>query len=64
MDHVVTDNINTSKDERNGAIKNDPKFDNNFNLSSRNKYSIPVVNFSLRGGKKHRATTFAGIKRL
>ena len=47
LDHVVTENIDTNKNERNDAIENETKFDNIFNLSSRNKDPLPVVNFSL-----------------
>ena len=28
LDHVVTDNINTNKNQHNVAIENDPNFDN------------------------------------
>ena len=61
MDHIVTDNINKNKNKRNYAIENDPKFDNTFNLSSRNKDPLPVVTVSLRGGKKQIATTVASL---
>ena len=59
--HIVNNNIKTNKNQRNDAIENQPKFDNIFNLSSGNKYPLPVVNVSLRGGKKKRATTVAGL---
>ena len=38
LDHVVTDNIKTNKDQHNYAIENEPTFDNSFNLSSGTKY--------------------------
>ena len=56
MYHVVTDNINTTKNQHNDSIENEPKFDNTFNLSSGTKDPLIVVTVCLRGGKKHRAT--------
>ena len=52
MDHVVSDNIKTNKNQRNDAMKNEPKFDNEFSLSSGTKDPLPVVTVSLRGGEK------------
>ena len=61
MDHVVTDNIKTNKDQHNDAIENDQKFDNIFNLSSGTKYPIPLVTLSLKGGKKPIANSVSDI---
>ena len=52
LDHVVSDNIKTNKNQRNDAMKNEPKFDNEFSLSSGTKDPLPVVTVSLRGGEK------------
>ena len=60
MDNELTDIINKDKDQHNDAIGNDPRLDSSFNLSKGNKEHLPVVTVSLRGGKKHRATTIAG----
>ena len=38
LDHVMTYNIKTNKNQHNDAIENDPKFDNKFILSSGTKY--------------------------
>ena len=59
LDHILTNNIKTNKNQRNDAIKNDPKFYNTFNLSSGNNDPLTVVTVSLQGGKKKRATTVA-----
>ena len=60
LDHVLTNNLNTTKDQPNEAINKDQKFDtNSFNLYSGNSNPLPVVTVSLGGGKKHRATTVA-----
>ena len=64
MDHVVTNDIKTNEDQHNNAIKNDPKFDNDFSLSSRTKEPLPVVTVSLRGGNEHRLTTVSGTTYL
>ena len=62
MYHLVTENLNNYKDQSNEAINSEPTFDNSsFNLSSGTSYPLPVVTVSLRLGKKHRATTVAGI---
>ena len=50
LDHVVTDTINTNKNQHNDAIENEPRFDNQFNLSSGNNDPLPVVIVSLREG--------------
>ena len=50
-----------NKYQRNEAIENEPKFDNIFSSSSGTKDHLTVVTVSLRGGKKHRATTVAGL---
>ena len=52
----MTDNINKNINQHNEIIENDPKFDNKFSLYGSNNYSLPVVTFSLRGGKKQRTT--------
>ena len=48
----MTDNIKKNQNKNNDAIENEPKFDNIFSLSSGTNYSLPVVTFSLLGGKK------------
>ena len=60
LDHVVTENLNNYKDQSNEAINSDPKFDTS-SLSSGTSNPLPVVTVFLRGGKKHKATTVAGI---
>ena len=63
--HIVTNNLKTTKDKLNKAIKNEPAFDtDSFNLSSGTRNPLPIVNVSLRGGKKHRAMAVAGLKCL
>ena len=57
----MNDNIKKNKDQRNDAIENEPNFDNSFNLSSGTRDLLPIVTVSILGGKKHRATTVAGI---
>ena len=58
----MTDNIKINKDQNNDAIYNEPTFDmNSSNLSSGTKDPLPVVAVSLLGGKKHIATTVAGL---
>ena len=62
MDHVVTNNINTNKDQLNDAIYNEPTFDTSrFNSSSGTRDPLLLVTVTLRGGKKLRATIFSGI---
>ena len=62
MDHVVTNNIKTNKDQLNDTIYNELTFDANiFNLSSGTKDPLPVVTVSLQGGNKHRKTTISGL---
>ena len=61
MDYVVPNNIKTNNNQRNEAIKNYPKFDNIFSLSIGIKYSLPVVNVNLRGGKKQRENIISGL---
>ena len=62
LDHVMTDDKSTNKDQHNDAIDNEPTFDNNsFNLYRETKDPLPVVTFSLRGGKKHIPITVSGI---
>ena len=62
FDHLVTYNLNNYKDQSNEAIITEPKFDtSSFNLSSGTSNPLPVVTVSLRGGKKHTATTVSGI---
>ena len=59
---VVTDNLNNYKYHSNESINSEPTFGTSgFNLSSGTSDPLPVVTVSLRGGKKHRATTFAGL---
>ena len=48
LDHVVTDNIKTNKDQLNSAIYNEPAFDTNrFNLSSDTRDPLLVVTVTL-----------------
>ena len=62
LDQVVSDNLNNSKYQINEAINSETKFDtSSFNLSSGNSKPLPVVTVSLLGGKKHIATTVAGL---
>ena len=62
LDHVVTRNLKTNKDQSNEAINNETTFDtSNFNLSRDNSNPLPVVTVSLQVGKKNRATNIAGI---
>ena len=65
LDHIVTENLKNYKDQGNEAINSKPEFDTSiFNLSSGNSDPLPVVTVSLRGLKKHRSTTVAGITSL
>ena len=57
----MTNNINKYKYKYNYAIKNKPKFDSSFILSSGTRDPLPVVTVNLRGCKKHRATTVSGL---
>ena len=57
----MNNNIRINKYQRNDAIENEPKFDNSFSLSSGTKDLLTVVTASLQVGKKHRATTVAGL---
>ena len=62
LDQVVTDNLKNNKDQIHKSINSEPACNtSNFNLSSGTSNPLPVVTVSLRGGKKHRATTDAGI---
>ena len=62
MDHIVTNNLKTTKHQFNEAIDNGPAFDSNsFNLSRGTIYPLQVVTVSLQGVKKHEATTVSGI---
>ena len=62
MDHVVTDSIKTNKYQHTDAIYNDPTFDtNSFILCSWTQDLLIVVTVNLRGGKKYRAKTVAGL---
>ena len=65
LDQIVTNNLKTTKDKIDEAIKNESTFDtNSFNLSSSTNDPLTVVTVSLCGGKKHRETTVAGITYL
>ena len=58
----MIDNLKNYKDQSNEAINSETKFDtSSFNLSSSTLYPLPVVNVSLRGGKKHREKNVAGL---
>ena len=62
LNHVVIDNLNNYKYQSNKDINSEPTFDNSSsNLSRGTSNPLPVVTVSLLGGKKHRATTVAGI---
>ena len=48
LDHVVTKNLNTNKDQSNEAINSDPTFDtSNFNLSIGTSDPLPLVTVSI-----------------
>ena len=66
LDHLLNENIRTNKDQLNEAIYNDPKFyTSSFNSSRGTRDPLPVVvTVTLLGGKKHRATTVAGLTLL
>ena len=62
LDHVVTDNLKTNKDQINEVINNDTTFDNSdFNLYRGTSNPLSIVTVSLRRGKKHIATTVYGL---
>ena len=62
LDHVVNNNLKTTKDQLNEANDNEPTFDtNSFYLPSGTSKPLPVVAVSLRGDKKHRTTTVDGL---
>ena len=62
LDHVVTNNLENNKYQSNEAISSEPNFDtSDFNLSSGTSDPLPVVTASIRGGKKHRSKTVAGL---
>ena len=61
LDHVVTNNLNNYNNQNNEAIDNEPTLDNiTFSLFGGTSYPLRVVTASLRGGKKHGETIFAG----
>ena len=61
----MIENLKNHKDHSNEAINSETEFDtSSFNLSSGTSDPLPVLNVSLRGGKKHRVTTASGIKCL
>ena len=65
LDHVVTYNLNNYRYQINEAINSDPTIDtSSFNLSINTSNILPVVAVFLQGGKKHRATTVAGLECL
>ena len=64
MDHVVTNNIDKNKDQRNDGIENELMFDNIFNLSISTKYPLPVITVIPRGGNKHISNTVAVLECL
>ena len=57
----MNDNININKNQHNDAIEYDPKFDNKFSLSRKNKDPISVVTVSLIGGKKQSVAIITGL---
>ena len=62
LDHVVTNNLKTNKDQLNEAINNEPAFDtNNFFFFCSTSEPLPVVTVYFQGGKKHRSTNVSGI---
>ena len=61
LDHVVTNDIRTNKNQLNDAIENEPKFDNIFNLYIGNKKPLTVVTVILQGGNKQTTTTISGL---
>ena len=61
LDHVLTNNLNTNKDQLNDSIYNERLIDTSiFNSSSGTRDPLPVVTVTLRGVNKHRATTVYG----
>ena len=46
------DNIKKNKNQHNDAIEYEPSFDHKYSLSIGTKEPLPVVIFSLVGGKK------------
>ena len=50
-----------NKYQHNDAIEYDPKFDNKFSLSRKNKDPISVVTVSLIGGKKQSVAIITGL---
>ena len=57
----MTDNIKKNKNQHDGIIEYEPKFDNKFILSSGTKDPLPVVTVSLNRGKKQRATIITSL---
>ena len=55
LDHMGKDNIKKNKNQHNDAIEYEPSFDHKYSLSIGTKEPLPVVIFSLIGGKKQRA---------
>ena len=54
MDHVVTNNLKTNKDQLNEAINNEPIFHTNiFDISSGTIEFLILVTVFLLRGKKH-----------
>ena len=48
LDHIVTENLKSYKDQINETINNEPTFDtSNFNLSRGTSDPLPVVNVYL-----------------
>ena len=58
----MTYNLKNDKDWNDESINSEPTFDtSSFNLSRGTSNPLPVITVSLRGGKKHRSTTVAGL---
>ena len=58
----MTNNIKDYNNQYNDAINNDATLDNSsFSLSSGTRDPLSVVNVSLRGGKKHKATVVTDL---
>ena len=62
--NVLINNIKKNNNQHNDAIENEPKFNNIFSLSIGTKDPLPVVTFSIRGGKKQISSMVDGLTLL
>ena len=61
---MLINNIKKNNNQHNDAIENEPKFNNIFSLSIGTKDPLPVVTFSIRGGKKQISSMVDGLTLL